>query len=75
MEIITIYVIGIIVGLYSTWFEYYIAKGHMEMKDFWEALVVCTFYWYIIVPWVILDYAYLKLIKDKKWPFLLNKKN
>lgn len=43
MEIITIYVIGIIVGLYSTWFEYYIAKGHMEMKDFWEALVVCTF--------------------------------
>lgn len=75
MEILIIYVFGIIVGLYSAWFEYYISKEQMKMKDFWEALVVCTFFWYIIVPWVILDYAYIKLIKGKKWPFLHSKKN
>lgn len=75
MEILIIYALGIVLGLYSAWFEYFISKETMKMNDFWEALFVCTLAWYVIVPWVFGDYVYVKLIKDKKWPFLHNKKN
>lgn len=69
------YAAGVVLGLYCAWFEYYIEKQTMKFDDFLQALWVCILCWYIMVPWIIGDYIYTKLLKERKWPFLHNKKN
>lgn len=62
-ELLIIYSIGIVVGMYSAWFEYFINKTKFTTTEFMEALRVSIIAWFIVVPWIIGDFIYQQIKK------------
>lgn len=75
IDVLMYYGIGIVFGLYCAWFEYFITKTKMDTKNYFEALIVCTFAWYVIAPWVIGDFIYQRFKRRFKWKYQQNNVN